>query len=663
MKLNKKLSAFGLLISMLLMSVTAGAAVTGVTVTNGSVDRAFDAGRTLYNVYVPAGTAPQFTATGGTVTTEVANGVATVTDNETGIKYRFVINELPSGEFKINRISLSITGNVTINLSTSENLNVIVTKPKALGSMEAYTLNDISGTDQESKILRQFIIPAGSTTYSFQMPATAISGTYKFIFAVDNQYKSKVESKDVYFTTPAEFDAIRTDFNAAKGLEDVTVEGVTTPGINSIISANYFKLNVDLAEYNALEDKSLFASFLLDKNFTDNQDMIDAVTESLAVSLVNDATSETLIQAVEDNNSVIGFDFTAEFAEVENTAALTELMKGIKFTSAADVVEKLNKYIALQRVNEADPMKIEVLFDNYKTELEIPQTTVDLYNLLGTTFKQEALKGAISLTGYKTHDDFNAVLLNSITLQAEAQAAAQGTQPGDGNYVGGGNVGGVAGGSTTGTVADGSYDFGTDINATDHEKEPDYEKPTLEEVRAVFTDLDNHEWAHEAIMLLYDWDVISGKGDGIFDPDGAVTREEFVKMLMLAISVNDKATELPFTDVNENDWFYNTVSFAYKAGITTGVTDTEFGVGLPIIRQDMAVMLNKAMSVAKISIDANDVVTFTDHDQIADYAKKAVEALANRGLLKGSGDGSFEPNATVTRAVAAQAIYNLIKNV
>ena len=74
-------------------------------------------------------------------------------------------------------------------------------------------------------------------------------------------------------------------------------------------------------------------------------------------------------------------------------------------------------------------------------------------------------------------------------------------------------------------------------------------------------------------------------------------------------------------------------------------------------------MLDKAMSAASISVSVTGAVTFTDSDQIADYAKSAVEALANRSLLKGSGDGSFEPNATVTRAVAAQAIYNIIKNV
>ncbi|MBO5454632.1 MAG: S-layer homology domain-containing protein [Clostridia bacterium] len=660
MKLNKKLISFGLLISMLLMSVTAGAAITGVTVTNGGVDRAFDPGRTLYNVYVPAGQAPEFTAVGGTITTEVAGGVATVTDTETGIKYRFIINEFTAGDFEITGFSVSALGEVTLALTTPDDLNVMVTNPKALHSQEAYSLSEITGENQESKILGQFVIPAGTTTYTYQIPSDALSGTYKFIFAADSQYKSKVDERNIYFTRPEELDSIRDAFNAAKGLEDVTENNVTIPGINSIVAANYFAFNIDLAKYNALADKSLFVSYLVGKNFTDNQVVLDEAAKAYALSMVNASSEANLMQTVTDFNLVIGFDFAGEYTEVKDKANFTKLVAGKKYATVNELLTTFDSYIALARVNEADPATMQTIYDNYKTELAIPQTTVNMYNLLGTSYQQEALKGAIKLTGYETIEEFNAALLNSITVQYAAQEAAYGTTPGGaGGYTGGG--GGGSTGSTT-TNKDG-YDFGTNIENTNHAKEPDYEKPTLEEVQAVFSDLDNHEWAHEAIMLLYDWGVINGKGEGIFDPDGAVTREEFVKMLMLAIAVNDEAGVLPFTDVTENDWFYKTVSYAYKAGITKGITETEFGVGTAITRQDMAVMLDKAMSAASISVSVTGAVTFTDSDQIADYAKSAVEALANRSLLKGSGDGSFEPNATVTRAVAAQAIYNIIKNV
>ena len=53
-------------------------------------------------------------------------------------------------------------------------------------------------------------------------------------------------------------------------------------------------------------------------------------------------------------------------------------------------------------------------------------------------------------------------------------------------------------------------------------------------------------WAHEAIEYLAENDVINGDGNGNFLPDNNITREEFVKMIVLAFNIAESADSISF---------------------------------------------------------------------------------------------------------------------
>ena len=67
----------------------------------------------------------------------------------------------------------------------------------------------------------------------------------------------------------------------------------------------------------------------------------------------------------------------------------------------------------------------------------------------------------------------------------------------------------------------------------------------------VFGDLDGYEWAKKDIENLYQKDIVSGTGDGNFEPSREVKREEFVKMLVSALDLT-LSNDLEFTDVNKD---------------------------------------------------------------------------------------------------------------
>ncbi len=178
----------------------------------------------------------------------------------------------------------------------------------------------------------------------------------------------------------------------------------------------------------------------------------------------------------------------------------------------------------------------------------------------------------------------------------------------------------------------------------------------------VFTDLGSVEWARTAITTLAKKGVINGKGNQKFAPLDNVTREEYVKMIMVAFDIETEPANLKFEDVDENAWYYPYIAQAVSYGIINGISDTEFGTGKNITRQDAAVILSRAVEKDKYvelyTVDAN--FKFNDIDKVSDYAAAAVEALGKAKIFSGKENDMFDPFGQATRAEAAMILYNLL---
>ena len=91
-----------------------------------------------------------------------------------------------------------------------------------------------------------------------------------------------------------------------------------------------------------------------------------------------------------------------------------------------------------------------------------------------------------------------------------------------------------------------------------------------------------------------------------------------------------------------------------------GISDTEFGIGSEITREQMAAMVYRAVKASGLNILQGEAAAFADSDTISDYAREACEFMAKSGIMNGKTGGVFEPNATATRAEAAKVIYELL---
>lgn len=175
---------------------------------------------------------------------------------------------------------------------------------------------------------------------------------------------------------------------------------------------------------------------------------------------------------------------------------------------------------------------------------------------------------------------------------------------------------------------------------------------------SIFSDIESVSWAKEAIESLCSEKILSGKSEGLFYPNDNITREEFVKILVLSMGKYDSSAKCDFEDVSENDWHYTYVASAVNAGIVKGISNTVFGAGSYISRQDVATMLYRALEDKNSS---GDVSVFADADKIAPYAQEAVAFFAKEGIINGMPDGTFCPVKFCTRAQAAKIIYETLR--
>ena len=174
-----------------------------------------------------------------------------------------------------------------------------------------------------------------------------------------------------------------------------------------------------------------------------------------------------------------------------------------------------------------------------------------------------------------------------------------------------------------------------------------------------FSDLENVVWAQISIARLSEAGIVAGDGTGKFYPNDNVTREQFIKMLVLSFGLYNADAQCTFTDVSKDHWAYSYIASAVESGIVNGVGDNQFGLERLITRQELAAMADRVSKKAGYAADDKEP-EFDDSDTIAEYAYDAVGRLSNAGIINGMGDNKFEPELFATRAQSAVIICRLL---
>ena len=282
---------------------------------------------------------------------------------------------------------------------------------------------------------------------------------------------------------------------------------------------------------------------------------------------------------------------------------------------------------------------LNVIYEGNAVEFkEIVDTFPDEFSLSGTAFsklgKNDKAKAYASVGG-KKYASFDEV---SRALEMYAENIKK---------TSGGSSGTSSGGSSGGGSKSAPIEVKINTPAANNE--------AADTNDMLFEDISKEHWAYNAVKYLYDRKIVNGRSEKSFSPKDPVTRAEFVKMAVCALGFDTDGAVSSFADVDGSEWFAPFVNAAYVKGMITGDESNCFNPSMPVTRQDMAVILSRALALGGGRAD------FSDAGEIAPYALGAVGAMKENGLINGYDGGLFKPCASADRAETAQIIYNVLK--
>jgi len=173
-----------------------------------------------------------------------------------------------------------------------------------------------------------------------------------------------------------------------------------------------------------------------------------------------------------------------------------------------------------------------------------------------------------------------------------------------------------------------------------------------------FSDLGESHWAYKQIMMLANEGIINGYENGTYKPEKAVTRGEFLKLIMAALYNNNEYFEV--IDYGYDHWAMVYAIEAARGGYLMNGTDIT-GLDNPISRKEMVNILAKICVNNRIENSTeSEIISFSDVSLLDDETKLYIDFVTSNGLIKGYTDGTFKPDKTMTRAEVATVITRFL---
>ncbi len=193
-------------------------------------------------------------------------------------------------------------------------------------------------------------------------------------------------------------------------------------------------------------------------------------------------------------------------------------------------------------------------------------------------------------------------------------------------------------------------------------KSPAAPTPTPEPGIDGFIDVNENDWYYDSVIYVKENEIMNGLTTNTFGPDQILTRSQFATVLYRISGEHEVAFVQQFADVKENDWYADAVTWASHAGIVNGYGDGYFGSEDSITREQMAVMMHRyAMYLALETVPKmEDISYYSDIDQVSEYAVEALQWAVGYGLINGMTETTLCPLGDTNRGQCAAIIQRFM---
>jgi hypothetical protein len=183
-------------------------------------------------------------------------------------------------------------------------------------------------------------------------------------------------------------------------------------------------------------------------------------------------------------------------------------------------------------------------------------------------------------------------------------------------------------------------------------EDPDWE-PEPEEPAMPFTDVNEGDWFYDVVLYAYENGLMTGTSADAFAPNTATTRGMIVSMLARLEGVTS-SEDAGFADVAENDWYATAVNWAASVGVVNGYEDNTFRPNAPITREQMAAILYNYADYKGYDVSARaDLSDYADAASISSWAEDVLSWANAEGLINGMTTTTIDPQGATTRAQTA----------
>ncbi len=204
----------------------------------------------------------------------------------------------------------------------------------------------------------------------------------------------------------------------------------------------------------------------------------------------------------------------------------------------------------------------------------------------------------------------------------------------------------------------------TSSNTTNNDTDNNTDKPVVPDIgkdekpKANFDDVTDKDWFSKAVDYVYKNGIMNGTGGKTFSPDVKLSRG-MAAQILYNMEGKPGYKGGSFTDVTENNWYYDAVNWAAENGIVEGFGDGTFGGDEFVTREQLAAILYRYAKYKNYSVaGSGDLKSFTDRDKVSPWAEDALIWAVETGIISGKGGGILDPGGSATRAEAAQMIMN-----
>ncbi|GAA6385928.1 hypothetical protein I310019A7_19190 [Lawsonibacter asaccharolyticus] len=184
-----------------------------------------------------------------------------------------------------------------------------------------------------------------------------------------------------------------------------------------------------------------------------------------------------------------------------------------------------------------------------------------------------------------------------------------------------------------------------------------------EEEQPLFSDVAEDDWYYDAVAYVAENGIMSGTDGSRFSPNGTLTRAMLSQILYAMEDKPAVSGAATFSDVAAGAWYADAVNWTAAQGIVAGMGENSFAPDAPVTREQLSLILYGYARYKGYDTSASVSLSgYADRDSVAVWAADSMGWAVSEGLISGRPGGYLDPAGTATRAEVAQILMNFCED-